>query len=75
VLEDCDKLIVCDVKPGLAAAFAEELKHVAASLGLEVEIKSCEKSEDVDDVDIILISDQHLVVLMLYKITPFFVLQ
>ncbi len=51
-----DKLTVCDVKPGLAAAFAEELKHVTASVGLDVEIKSCAKSEDVADVDIILIS-------------------
>lgn len=51
-----DKLTVCDAKPGLAAAFAEELKHVKASVGFDVEIKSCEKSEDVDNVDIILIS-------------------
>ena len=51
-----DKLTVCDVKPGLAAAFAEELKHVTASIGLDVDIDSCEKDEDVFDADIILIS-------------------
>ncbi|MGD0072570.1 MAG: malate dehydrogenase [Candidatus Bathyarchaeia archaeon] len=51
-----DKLTVCDVKPGLAAAFAEELNHVTASIGLDVEINSCEKDEDVAGADIILIS-------------------
>ena len=51
-----DKLTVCDVKPGLAAAFAEELKHVTASIGLDVEINSCERDEEVHDADIILIS-------------------
>ena len=51
-----DKLTVCDVKPGLAAAFAEELKHVTASIGLDVEINSCEKDEDIVGADIILIS-------------------
>ena len=51
-----DKLTVCDVKPGLAAAFAEELKHVTASTGACVEINSCEKDDEVADADIILIS-------------------
>ena len=51
-----DKLTVCDVKPGLAAAFAEELKHVTASIGLDVEINSCERDEEVNDADIILVS-------------------
>jgi malate dehydrogenase len=51
-----DELTVCDVKPGLAAAFAEELKHVTASIGLDVKIESCVRSEDVIDADIILIS-------------------
>jgi malate dehydrogenase len=54
-----DKLTLCDVKPGLAAAFAEELKHVTASIGLDVEISSCEKDGDVADADIILISAGH----------------
>jgi malate dehydrogenase len=51
-----DKLTVCDVKPGLAAAFAEELKHVTASIGLDVKIDSCERDEGVIGADIILIS-------------------
>jgi malate dehydrogenase len=51
-----DTITVCDTKPGLAAAFAEELKHVTASLGFDVEIDSCEKDEEVAGADIILIS-------------------
>lgn len=51
-----DKLTVCDVKPGLAAAFAQELSHVTASIGLDIEINSCEKDEDVYGADLILIS-------------------
>ena len=54
--EIADKLTVCDIKPGLAAAFAEELNHVTASIGINVEIDSCEKDEDVAGADIILIS-------------------
>ena len=37
-------MTVCDTKPGLATAFAEELRHVAVSLGLDVKINSCEKA-------------------------------
>jgi len=51
-----DILTLCDVKPGLAAAFAEELKHVTASIGLDVEINSCERDEEVTGADLILIS-------------------
>ncbi len=51
-----DKLTVCDTKPGLASAFAEELNHVRASVGLDVEINSCENDEGVVAADIILIS-------------------
>ena len=51
-----DTLTVCDTKPGLAVAFAEELKHVNASIGADVEINSCEKDEQVVGADIILIS-------------------
>jgi malate dehydrogenase len=51
-----DTLTLCDVKPGLAAAFAEELKHVTASIELDVEINSCEKDEEVTGADLILIS-------------------
>jgi malate/lactate dehydrogenase len=51
-----DTLTVCDVKPGLAAAFAEELKHVTASIGLDAEINSCERDEEVTGAELILIS-------------------
>jgi malate dehydrogenase len=51
-----NKLTLCDVKPGIAAAFAEELKHVTASIGTDIEITYCEKDEDVAGADIILIS-------------------
>jgi malate dehydrogenase len=54
--ELADTITVCDTKPRLAAAFAEELKHVTASLGLDVEINACEKDEEVAGADIILIS-------------------
>lgn len=51
-----DTLTLCDTKPGLSAAFAEELKHVTASLGVDIEIVSCEKDEEVSNADVILIS-------------------
>jgi malate dehydrogenase len=54
--ELADTLTVCDVKPGLAAAFAEELKHVTASIRLDVEINSCEKDDEVNGADLIFIS-------------------
>jgi malate dehydrogenase len=51
-----DTLTLCDVKLGLAAAFAEELNHVTTSIERDVEVNSCEKDEDVAGADIILIS-------------------
>jgi malate dehydrogenase len=54
--ELADTLTVCDVKPRLAAAFAEELKHAAASIGFDVEINACERDEEVAGAEIILIS-------------------
>ena len=51
-----DTITVCDTKPGLAKAFAEELSHVTASLKLDVTIVACEKDEDVTNADIILVS-------------------
>lgn len=51
-----DKITVCDIKPGLAKAFAEELGHVTSSIKQNVEIIHCENSEEVKDADIILIS-------------------
>ena len=50
------KLTLCDIKPGLSYAFAEELKHVTSSIAQNVKIESCEKNEDIFDADIILIS-------------------
>jgi malate dehydrogenase len=54
--EMADTITVCDIKPGLANAFAEELRHVAASLRLDVEVIACERDEDVAGADIILVS-------------------
>lgn len=54
--ELANTMTVCDTKPGLAAAFAEELRHVAASLELDIEINACERDEEVAEADIILIS-------------------
>jgi len=51
-----DTITVCDTKPGLAKAFAEELRHVTVSLKLDIEIIACERDEDVVGADIILIS-------------------
>jgi malate dehydrogenase len=51
-----DTITVCDTKPGLAKAFAEELRHVTASLKLDVEIIACDRDEDVAGADIILVS-------------------
>ncbi len=51
-----DTLTLCDTKPGLAAAFAEELKHVTASTGTKVEICSCSSDDQVSGADLILIS-------------------
>ena len=56
ITELADTLTVCDEKPGLSAAFAEELKHVTSSLNTDVEIVSCEKDEEVNNADIILVS-------------------
>jgi len=51
-----DTITVCDTKPCLAEAFAEDLKHAAASLKLDVEINACDKDEGVNGADIILVS-------------------
>jgi len=54
--ELADTITVCDTKPGLAKAFAEELRHVTASLKLDVDVIECEMDEDVKGADIILVS-------------------
>jgi len=50
-----DELTVVDIKPGLAKAFAEELRHVAASLRLDVKINAYERDEDVSGADIVIV--------------------
>ena len=54
--ELADTITVCDTKPGLAKAFAEELRHVTASLRLDVDTIEYERDEDVTGADIILVS-------------------
>jgi malate dehydrogenase len=54
--ELADTITVCDTKPGLAKAFAEELRHVTASLRLDVEVIACERDEEVAGADVILVS-------------------
>jgi malate dehydrogenase len=54
--ELADTITVCDTKPGLANAFAEELRHVTASQRLDIEVTACERDEDVTGADIILVS-------------------
>jgi len=54
--ELADTITVCDTKPGLANAFAEELRHVTASLRLDVDIIACERDEEVAGAEIILVS-------------------
>lgn len=51
-----DEITVCDTNPALAEAFAEDLKHAAASLRIEVKINACDRAEQVNGADIILIS-------------------
>lgn len=51
-----DKITVCDIIPGLAKAFAEELRHVTASQKIDVEIQAYDNDEQLKDADIILIS-------------------
>jgi malate dehydrogenase len=51
-----DTITVCDTKPGLAKAFAEELRHVTVSQNLDIEVISCEHPIDVFGADVILVS-------------------
>jgi malate dehydrogenase len=50
-----DELSLVDIKPGLSWAFGEELKHAAASLGLNVEINSYEKDDGVSGADLVVV--------------------
>ncbi|MEM3733927.1 MAG: malate dehydrogenase [Nitrososphaerales archaeon] len=51
-----DELTVCDIKDRLASAFAEELRHAAASMGLDTEIIDATHASEVSGADVILIS-------------------
>lgn len=51
-----DELTVCDIKPGLAQAFGEELRHAAASLRSDTIINYRTDSKEISNADIILIS-------------------
>ncbi len=54
-----DELSLVDIKPGLARAFAEELKHAAAGLRLDVEINAYERDEDLHGADLVVVCAGH----------------
>jgi malate dehydrogenase len=51
-----NEITLCDVKPGLAKAFAQEIGHVTSSINQHIQINYCEKNDEVNGADIILIS-------------------
>ena len=50
-----DEFSLVDVKPGLAWAFGEELKHVAASLRYDVKINTYEEDAGVTGADLVVV--------------------
>ncbi len=50
-----DEFSLVDTKPGLAWAFGEELRHVAASLRYDVEIDTYEEDEGVEGADLVVV--------------------
>lgn len=50
-----DEISLVDTKPGLAWAFGEELRHVAASLRYDVEINTYEEDGDVSGADLVVV--------------------
>jgi len=50
-----DEISLVDIKPGLAWAFGEELKHVAASLRYDVQINTYEEDEGVSGADLVIV--------------------
>ncbi len=50
-----DEFSLVDIKPGLAWAFGEELKHVAASLRYDVKINTYEEDEEVTGADLVVV--------------------
>ena len=58
ILKSClaTELSLVDIKPGLAKAVAEELKHANSSIKCDVAINHFERDEDLSNADIIIIS-------------------
>jgi malate dehydrogenase len=50
-----DEISLVDIKPGLAWAFGEELRHVAASLRYDIRINTYEEDEDVTGADLVIV--------------------
>jgi malate dehydrogenase len=50
-----DELSLVDIKPNLAWAFGEELKHAAASLKLDLEINSYDIDDGVSGADLVVV--------------------
>ncbi len=50
-----DQISLVDIKPGLAWAFGEELRHVAASLRYDVKINTYEEDEGVSGADLVVV--------------------
>lgn len=50
-----EEVSLVDIKPELAWAFGEELKHAAISLKLDIEINAYERDEEVTGADLIVI--------------------
>ncbi len=50
-----DEFSLVDTKPGLAWAFGEELRHVAASLRHDVEINAYEEDENVSGANLVVV--------------------
>jgi len=58
LVKEClaEELSLVDIKPGLAKAIAEELKHANASIKCDVKINWYEKDEELSGADLIIIS-------------------
>ncbi len=50
------EMSLADVIPGMTKAFAEELRHAAASLSKDVEIHAYESASDVSGADIVIVT-------------------
>ncbi len=51
-----DEISVVDIKPGLARAFAEELKHAAVSNRIDVKVNWFDRDEDLSGADVVVVS-------------------